>query len=196
MLNLFFEGIQSALLPCSAVILIPGVLIVLAGRDKKYPAMAAFIIGASIFSWLELSEQQSYLNNVSAGLLFAVSAIVAFPRKSDKDLRVTSVVSGITAGIASVSLWVPCTGEHYGDLQETIDENNIGGLFHQLSYLLGITIPLIAVAAIFLLIKPKIYKRIVKPLTYFASATLMIFAILVVAGAHETMISNLTKWSI
>jgi len=196
LINLFFEGIESAILPCSLVLIIPGILISLGSRNDRIIGISAYTVGIILFSWLELSGNSIRFNNTAAGICFAAAALILFQKQNHKNLQLVSVASGLLAGIAAASLWVPCTGEHYGNLTDTMSTAGLSGPFLQASYVLGVIIPLIAFTSIFYIVKPKVIKKIDKPLAFFSTMVLFVFAILVVAGSHETLISNLTKWSL
>ncbi len=196
MLDLIIEGLGSALLPCSLVLLIPGLAVTVgAGRDR-YIAAIAFLVGATLYTWLVASERGGQIPDTSAGIIFAVASLASTPRPSSRRLPKLSLAAGLLTGVAAAGIWVPCTGEALADLQEGLPDRSFDGILDQGLYIFCVLSPIVLTLLGLNALKKRTLAKFLKPAGYIAAGLLMIFALLVITDMHNDIISQLISWSV
>ena len=66
--NLLLEGFESALLPCSFVLLVPGAAAALASRQESTSAFVGFFIGVSAVAFWRFSGRIGDISNLAIAL--------------------------------------------------------------------------------------------------------------------------------
>lgn len=148
MIKLLLEGIESLRLPCSWVLLIPGIAVTLYGRRRTPLVISVFIAAAMLVAWLRFGgwwfEVPRGGVQIVLGLVIFASAIVAWRA----DRGATDVLAAGVAGMAAAWAWIPCVGPHLGELlngSRTAPFSHIGGT---IAFLAGQFLPFILLAAV------------------------------------------------
>ena len=195
MIDLLLEGFESALLPCSLILLLPGAAAVIAARQESSPAVIGFVAGALAMGWLRFSNRIEDPPSRGVALAFAAAAVlllVPLVRRLD----VVSAAGGLLAGLASAALWIPCVGEHFGTLLGELPDRGASGLALFAVYLVGVLAPLVLLAAAFHLIPAPLFLPIRPFMMAIGGTVLGLLAIATAMGLDDDLVSQLVEWSL
>ena len=195
MIELLFEGFESALLPCSLILLLPGAAAVIAARQESTPAIAGFVVGSLTLGWLRFSDRISDPPSRLVALALA-GAIVLLLVPLIRRLDVVSAAGGLLAGAAGASLWVPCVGEHFGTLLGELPDRGASGVGLFALYLFGVLAPLVFLAAAMHLIPEALFLPVRPFMMVIGGTVLGLLAVATAVGLHDDLVSQLVKWSL
>lgn len=192
--QLIAEGFQSALLPCSLILLVPGLAVALTSRAAFIPATASFTVAAIALSWARFSDRGGGFHPIVLAVAFALAAIILLvPLKVRLD--VLAVAAGLLAGAASAELWRPCVGSEFGQLLNELPNRGYSGLALITVYLVCVLAPLIGLAAVHHLIPEWLLERAEPIWAIVGGVALAVMAFATAIGLHEDFISRLYLWS-
>lgn len=147
MIDSLLEGIESLRLPCSWVLLIPGIAVVVYGRRRTPLVVTSFVTSAILVAWLRFAGWWFATPHggvqVALGALVVVTTFLAWRR----DTGVLDGLVAAVAGLAAAWSWIPCVGPELGDIlngSRTEPFQHIGGT---VSFFLGQFLPFILIAA-------------------------------------------------
>ncbi len=147
--GLLTEGIESLRLPCTWVLLIPGVAVMLFGRRRTPLVVASFIAVALGVVWLRWSGNWFAVpeGGVQVAVGFVIIAGAAIAWKLDHGVT-DGISAGITGGAAAWA-WIPCVGPDLGGLlnSDAWDTNPIVNVLPTAAFMLGQFLPFILLAA-------------------------------------------------
>lgn len=195
-LDLLIEGFESALLPCSFVVLVPGAAVVIASRQESTSAFIGFFVGLVALSFWRFSGRGADLSTTVVALLLAAAVVlVAIPLV--RRLNIVTGVGGLLAGAAAGALWVPCVAIHFADLLNDLPERTpVIGIALLLVYVVGVIAPLFALAAVLYLI-PNPTLILARPfMLVVGCGTLAIMALATAAGFSDEIIGRLVEMSV
>ena len=194
LLALLAEGFESALLPCSLILLIPGAAAAFGARESAIPATAAFAAAALAMSWTRFAERGGGFHPAFAAAALLIAAVLLLtPRLIGNDF--VALAAGALAGAASAELWRPCVGAEFGSLLNELPGRGTGGLGLHAVYLLGVLSPLVVLGAAHHLIPDRFLERL-EPLWAPVGALVLIGLSLTTAlGWHEALVGRLFEWS-
>jgi cytochrome c biogenesis protein CcdA len=159
MIELLVEGVESLRLPCSWVLLIPGVAIMVFGRRRTPLVLAAFVSVAMLVVWFRLAgwwfETPSGIVQIILGIAIMGAAALAW--KHDRGL--TDVAAAAVAGAAGAWTWIPCVGPNLSEVlngSRTNAYEHIGGT---IAFLAGQFLPFILITAVGVLF-PTIHEKL------------------------------------
>ncbi|MDA3040139.1 MAG: hypothetical protein O3C27_11550 [Actinomycetota bacterium] len=195
LLDLLYEGLGAALLPCALALLVPGLAVAFAARQESTPAVAGFAAATLAASWVLLSGRTERPSLALVTLIIAASIfalVMPFLRRID----IVSGFGGALAGAAFAALWAPCPGPELSALLADLPTRSISGLALLAAYLIGLLAPLFLLAGVLhLLPSPVLFP--VRPFMLMLGATVLgILALLVAVGLHDDLISRLATWSV
>lgn len=148
MIDLLIEGIDSLRLPCSWVLLIPGVAITVFGRRRTSLVVVSFTAAAALVAWLRFAgwwfAVPSGIQQVALGIAIIVSAAIAW--RADTGLS-DGLVAAIV-GIAAAWTWIPCVGPHLGDVINGSRDEPFEHIAGTGAFFLGQFLPFILIAAL------------------------------------------------
>lgn len=194
-LMLLIEGFTAAILPCTLILLVPGVAVSLTARETALPALTGFGLSVLAFSWLRFSGTGAGWPALVSALALLISvAILLVPPIQRLDL--VALLGGALAGFAAAELWLPCVGAEFGSLLTRLPDAGTGGLVSLGVYLLGALSPLLALGAIHHLTANWFLEIIEPPLSVVGGLLLAGLAVAVVVGFHETVVGKLFEWSL
>lgn len=192
--QLIAEGFQSALLPCSLILLVPGLAVALTARAAFIPASASFAVGAIALSWARFSDRGGGFHPIILAIAFALAAIILLvPLRARLD--VLAVVAGLLTGAASAELWRPCVGSEFGQLLNELPSRGYSGLALIMVYLTCVLAPLAGLAAIHHLIPEWMLDRAEPAWAVIGGVVLAVLAFSTAIGLHEDFVSRLYLWS-
>lgn len=146
-MGIFAEGIESLKLACSLVLLVPALGVILMGRRRVW-LVPAWIITVSLIAWLRFTGWWTPLpsgpGHIVVGIALLALAVLAW--------RNDSLVSDLAATVAVAFLagwtWIPCVGRELADILNNARAEPWAQLVPTFLYMLGIFIPLVAIAAL------------------------------------------------
>lgn len=195
-LDLLIEGFESALLPCSFVVLVPGAAVVIASRQESTPAFIGFFIGLIALSFWRFSGRGADLPTTIVALLLAAAVVlVAIPLV--RRLNIVTGAGGLLVGAAAGALWVPCVAIQFADLLNGLPERTpVVGVALLVVYVVGVIAPLFALAAALYLI-PNPTLILARPVMLVVGCgTLAIIALATAAGFSDEIIGRLVELSV
>lgn len=195
MIATLVEGIESLRLPCSWVLLIPGIATVVFGRRRTPLVVAGFAAAAMLVAWLRFAgwwfATPHGLTQVLLGLAIIGAAVIAWRA----DTAITDVTVAGVAGLAAVWTWIPCVGPELGEiLNGSRDEpfQHIGGT---VAFLAGQFLPFILLAAIGV-VWPTLHKRLDHRAVIGVGTTLLVIVgLLFVTTLFDDIASELARRS-
>lgn len=195
MIELLLEGFESALLPCSLILLIPGLAVALAARQESTPALIGFVLSTFAFSWLRFSGNGGDFERPIIAIAFAASAgLLLIPVL--RRLNLLAIAGGLLGGAASAELWQPCVGEEFGTLLTELPERGAVGVALFGLYLLGVLAPVIALGAVMHLI-PNPLMLPIRPFMMVAGGVVLgLLAVTTALGLDDNLVGQLVSWSI
>lgn len=194
-MSILIEGLQSALLPCSLVILILGLVTALLARWNAVPALAGFIIMSLFGAWLRFTGTIDQFSNPTITSLILISVVICLvPLVAERPIAAT--IAGALIGWASSQLWVPCVGDKFGQLINDLSSSSIGDFITFSFYMLGVISPLIALAAVYFLIPEAPFQKVERLVGFLGGAALVLIAVLILVGEHDRIIGELYRLSL
>jgi cytochrome c biogenesis protein CcdA len=194
-LYLLAEGFDSAFLPCTLILLIPGIGVAMAARETAIPALASYWLSVVAWSWARFAEHAGGWHVAITAVALALAAIVLlFPPVVQLDW--VAVAGGLLAGYATAELWLPCVGPELGDLLVKLPTVGPSGVVSMAIFLLGALSPLLALAAAHHLIPDWLLEMVEPPLSVLGGIVLGVMAVAAAIGFHDTLVGWLFQWSI
>ena len=195
MLELLLEGFESALIPCSFILLIPGLAVAIAARQESTPAAAGFVAAALLVGWLRFSNRLDDPPSAVIALALA-GAVVLLLVPLIRRLDIVSGAGGALAGGAASALWLPCVGEEFGTLLGELPGRGGSGLALMSLYLLGVLAPLVLVAAGMHLVPDGLLLPARPFMMAIGGAALGLLALGTAVGLDDEIVSQLVEWSL
>ena len=194
-MDLLAEGVESALMACSLIVLAPGVATALAARRAAVPALVAFSMAVLGSSWLRFSDRGGGLQPVLIAVILAAAvAVLLLPRSSRREIA--GVGGGLLAGVGAAELWRPCVGFEFGQVLNGLPDRGIPGVALLAVYLLGVLSPLLALGAVHHLV-PERHRELAEPwLAGVGAAALGALALATAFGLHDDLVGKLFEWSV
>lgn len=196
MIELLTEGLESAFLPCSYILLLPGAAAGFAARTKESSwALAGFAAGSLGVAWFRYSDRLGEVGTaVPAIMLAAALTFLAVPLV--RRITAVAIAGGSSVGAAAAFLWEPCVGSEFGLLLGELPGAGIGSLAELALYMLGVLAPLIVVGGIMAAL-PAPLMFAARPLLLGAAVlTLGGLAVATALGYHDDLVGQLVQWSI
>ncbi|NNF54699.1 MAG: hypothetical protein HKN03_09695 [Acidimicrobiales bacterium] len=189
MTGLLFEGLESALLPCSLILIMPGLGVAGASHQRFTGALLAYATSVGIASWLRFSGYLDTLPTLVIAALLA-AAVVSFLLRPSQP---AAIAGGVLSGSATASLWAPCVGSDFGNLLGDLSSRGGTGLVLFLVYVIGVLSPL-AILGAGLTLTPR-SERVRKLLAGVGRGLLALLAIATAVGWHDELVSQLVQMS-
>lgn len=194
--DLLIEGFESALLPCSYVVLVPGAAAVIASRQESTSAFVGFFFGLSALGFLRFSGRGGDLSPTWVALLLA-TAVVLLAIPLVRRLNIVTGSGGLLVGAAAGVLWEPCVAVHFADLLNELPTRTPAvGVALLVAYTVGVIAPLFGLAAVLYLI-PNPTLILARPVMLVVGCgTLAIMALATAAGFSDDIIGKLVELSL
>jgi len=146
--NLAVEGFSSLRFGCTLALAMLGLAPVLVSGKRAAAAAGLFWAAAALSGWARFADlwwaPPSGALLAAAGTGLAVVVLLAAWKPSWSSISFAAIYSGLIAGW----LWVPCVGEHLSEPLNNAAGDPAGNLSPIASYVLGVSAPLFAIAAL------------------------------------------------
>jgi cytochrome c biogenesis protein CcdA len=200
MLPLVLEGLESAWLPCSLILLVPGAAALLASGERVVETLTGFGIAAVALAWARFAERGGdWPVGWSAIALVLATVLLLTPvftgREGAAD-QLRAVTAGALVGVASAELWEPCVGPEFGSLLNDLPGRGLDGAALLLAYVLGVVAPLIVLGALFRVLPARVVDPARPALAALGGVVLMVMAVATASGFHDEVVDRLTRWSL
>ncbi len=195
MLSLLFEGFEAAWLPCSLVLVVPGVAAAFAARDRLVPGMAGFAVAVPLLAWLRFSDRAGDFPVAVSAIALAIAAVLFLVPTALPEAP-AAALAGFLTGAAAAELWEPCVGEQFGLLLNELPTTGVGGLARLALYLVGVLAPVGGFIALGRLLPPWLVDRLEGVLSLVGGALLALIAVGTAAGYHDDVVGRLVQWSV
>lgn len=148
LLNLMIEGFSSLRFGCTAALAMLGLAPVLVSRERAALSAIVFWMVSGISGWARFADLWlAPPDGVGLALLgFGVCAVVGWvaARPGVGSAVAAAAWSGVVAGW----LWVPCVGRYLSDPLNDAATNRVGTFLPIMFYVVGVALPLFAIAAV------------------------------------------------
>ncbi len=191
MTGLLFEGFESALLPCSLILIVPGLGVAGAARRRFTGALLAYAGSVGLAGWLRFSGRLDTLPPLVVALLLTAAVGILLIRPG----RPAAVTGGVLSGFGTASLWGPCVGSELGDLLGGLSDRGGSGLALFIVYVIGVLSPLAILGAALSLTPTQQLERAGQLLAGMGGGLLSLLAIATAVGWHDELVSQLVQWS-
>lgn len=195
MFSLLVEGLESAWLPCSLILLVPGAATVLAAREQLAPALAGFGAATIALAWLRFADRGGDWPVGFAAVALIGATVVLLVPLIDRE-RLLALAGGTLAGGASAELWEPCVGSAFGQLLNQLPEQGASGAVLLAVYLAGVLAPLLAFAAVVELFPRALLDPARSTLAVIGGTVLAVMAVATAVGLHDDVVGRLILWSL
>ncbi len=194
--DLLIEGFESAFLPCSFVLLVPGAAALLASRQESSSAFGGFFVGLVALSFLRFSGRGGEFPTLLVALMLA-AAVVLLAIPIVRRLNIVTGTGGLLVGAAAGVLWEPCVGLHFAELLNDLPDRGVPvGVILLTTYIIGVVAPLIALAAALYLI-PNSTLILIRPVMLVVGCGILaILAMATAAGFSDDVIGKLVELSV
>lgn len=186
MIALLGEAVGALWLPCSATVVVPAVVLAVAGRGRwavTAAAAAGLVVGAFVaVAWAPPVPP------VVVGIALAAGAVGAARRRAAP----TSTLGGALAGLAAGSLWQPCVGAALGDALTTALTSPWAALVPIGAYVAVLTLPGAAATALLRVGGGRATSTV---LPVGAAVAGLALAVLVAVGLGDDVTGALFRWS-
>lgn len=195
MIGSFLEGIESLRLPCSWVLLIPGIGVLVFGRRRTPLVVAAFIVAAILVAWLRFAGWWFSTPQGGVQVVLGVAIVAGAGLAWRKDTGIYDAAVATIAGLAAAWTWIPCVGPELGEIlngSRTEPFQHIGGT---VAFLLGQFLPFILIAAIGV-VWPQLTQRLEhRGIVAVGALLLMLVGVLFITTLFDDLASELARRS-
>ncbi len=191
MTGLLLEGFESALLPCSLILIVPGLGVAGAARRRFTGALLTYAGAVGLAGWLRFSGRLDTLPTLVVALLLTAGVAILLIRPG----LPAAIAGGVGTGFGTASLWGPCVGSNFGDLLGELPGRGGSGLALFGVYVLGVLSPLAILGAALSLTPAPQLQRVEQLLVGMGGGLLTLLAIATAMGWHDELVSQLVQWS-
>lgn len=194
-LSLLLEGFESALLPCSLVVLVPGMAVAMAARGRLLPPLVGFSGASVLLAWLRFSDRGgAWPIGVAAVALIVAAVLFTVPLIDTDDI--SFALGGSLAGAAAAELWEPCVGAEFGLLLNELPDAGPTGALRMLVFMVGVLSPVAGFVALLKLLPEWILHYVQPTLAIIGASVLAIMAVATAMGLHDEITGRLIRWSL
>jgi cytochrome c biogenesis protein CcdA len=199
MLPALAEAIRATTQPCTLLLLLPSLLMVVVTRGRWAP-FVAMCAAAVLGGWLvlanvvALSDIQLQVSGVLVVIVLTtllVAPAVSWPGWAEQPPTRTAAAGFVT--FVATQWWRPCIGAELGSILTASRDGLAGQLPGMAAYMLGAMVPVLVVRLIVRVIDPS-------PRTALIAGRVAGVIGLIVAGAlavgrHDELVTALTRWT-
>lgn len=185
---ILLEGIRAVALPCTLAVLVPGLVVAVAGRLRATPTLG-FAAATALLVWatgLGLTAPAGGVGQVAAALVLGGGVVAA-----GRDLTWVRAAGGAAAGVVSTLLWVPCVGRELGAALTAAPSDPWGQLVPLVRFGLGMVLPLLALVAVARLVDPPDTWR--RGAGHVGTAVGGVLVLLLLTGAWDDAVGELVR---
>ncbi len=147
-MNLLLEGVASMAQPCTLALIVPGLAVILTAQRTAPWAVGGYVLGTTTISWMRTIDWITPPAESALLALVVLAGIALIWWQSNQHNGLwTAAGAAIVGGIAAL-LWIPCVGEHYGDLVARGETETFAIFLPVLAYQVGLNLILFVIAAV------------------------------------------------
>lgn len=199
MIPALLEGVRSVVLPCTIALILPGIVVVLAGVGRAVTVGSAYLVSTAVVIWLR-SVGWFVWDPMGAGALVAAALVLAGvialwwgAREGDDPVRMAVAATGsAVTGLVAATIWLPCVGPELGDLLSRARAEPWSVALPLMAFVVGALVPVIAAVAVVGLVGPQRNARLA-PVGLVLGVSL---AVLIALGRHDDVAATLYRWSL
>ena len=200
MLGAFAEAIRATIQPCTFLLVVPIVVVVLATGARRWPTAAATgaaIVGGWLLAsnWLILDGWQLQLFAALATVAIVAVALAPFDERLTA-LRDDRVAAPVAAGVALLATmwWRPCVGDELGSILTDAQTGLAGQIPGMTAYMLGAMVPVLIVALAVDVGRPSERRRATVGVAASVIGLVVVGALAI--GRHDSVVVTLTRWTL
>jgi len=138
MLTMFLEGLKALIQPCSAILLVSGLAVILAAQKTGVFAFLGYIGGVALTRWLIAADYIAVPDsNILLGITFLAGIALVWVDAKDQNWAYTAVGGLVVAAVAAV-IWQPCRNGYLDTVVAQTSGDPIGGLRNLTAYFAGL----------------------------------------------------------
>lgn len=191
----FLEGVSVVVQPCTLVIALPTVALVLAAHRRAVTALTASILSTAVMMWARAAGywavESSGASVVAMSLLVGAGFTAVIRSRTPRVVLAGSATCGAVAGW----LWQPCVGEQLADILNQAGADRPASLARMIVYTAGALLPAVVLAATphgWPPAQPHLHGGVAAR----AGATLgAVYALALVSGRFDDLVGELSRWS-
>lgn len=200
----FAEGVRSTFQPCTFLLIVPTITVVITAR-ARWQALAS-ALGAGIAGGWVLVDNRWILDGwtlrASALLVAALLVLLVVPRVRDGATRLGLPADRPWLDVATVGVvtftatmwWRPCVGEELGAILNGAQRGLAAQFAPMAGYMVGSLIAVIVVVVVRHAAAPS--DRLIVMAARVAAALGLVVAVSLVAGQHDDVVVTLTRWTL
>jgi hypothetical protein len=195
MIDLLTEGLDAARLPCSLMVILPGIAVLLAAQERLALTTAAYALAVSVVAWLRFAGFTSgWPLLAAAGALVMAAVVLVFTRIDTGNIA--AWLGGGLAGGAAALLWQPLVGRELGRVILDLRGEGIGGAFGLAAYLLAMLVPVIVVGLVLRLVPRGWREKRWQAQALVGGGVLVALALIAATGVNDEVATRLIQWSL
>lgn len=148
LLNLMVEGFSSLRFGCTMALAMLGLAPVLASRQRAALAAGVFWLVAGVSGWARFADLWTAPPDGIGLLVLGVGVAGVAAWAAMRPTALSTVGSAAWSGLVAGWLWVPCVGVHLSEPLNDAARDRVGTFVPILAYVLGVSLPLLAIAAV------------------------------------------------
>ncbi len=182
------EGFDAALAPCSWILIVPALAVLLMARQESTPTIFGYLSASSVVAWLHLSQR---LVPPTPGLLalVLVASVLALAFPIIRRVDLVAIGGGALTGAVCGLLWAPCGGPQLVVLTSELPTRGLDGFGFLSVFLLGLFTPIITLATATHLLPRSIFVPVRPAMLVVGATILIILAITVAAGRADELVA-------
>lgn len=146
---LFLEGVEAISQPCSLVVLLPALALVLVGRAGRATIALSYLCAASLLMWAKAAGHWSVSPRGTIVVVIALGIAATFGgalRPTAESAWFTG--AGMMGGAIAGWMWQPCVGAEFGAVLNDASGGRPLTLLSMVVYVAGVLLPALMVAAL------------------------------------------------
>lgn len=189
------EGVSVVVQPCTLVIALPTVALVLAAHRRAAIALAASILSTAVMMWARAAGYWTLESSGAAIIVISLLVGAGFTAVVRSRNRRFVLAGSATCGAVVGWLWQPCVGEQLADILNQAAADRPASLARMIVYTAGALLPAIVLAA-----APHAWAPTQAHLHGQFAARIgamlgAVYALALVSGGFDDLVGELSRWS-
>lgn len=151
MIDLLFEGFRSTALPCTAALVVPGLVALLASRRSAAWALLGYVVVTGVGAWARFAGfGPAELTGVAVlgGAIFVLAGTLLSWTRETADEPWRGALGGALIGLTAAWSWQPCVGQQLGNVLTDLGARPAANLVPMVVYIAGTSLMLVVLAAL------------------------------------------------
>jgi cytochrome c biogenesis protein CcdA len=184
--QIFAEGVTSIVLPCSWILLVPPILVVLSTAGDR--SVAAGASGGVVLALMARAAGGAIPGDV-VGLIAGPTLLLGVVLAARTSLRWPG---GALVALAGGMLWQPCVGPQLGAILGLTAADQLAASLRMIPFAVGIVLP-VAAAGFTIELAPDVAQR---RIAVIGSVSALVAAVAIFAGLHAPVVGIFARWSL